>query len=106
MKKRIWGIVVGIMVLALGMFVVGVLKRKPIKEDSEGETYLEQVEADKEKVKTEGSVFPKGSHQIYNGFGFTVTYFHVYDTYEEFVESEHYNSDYVETDPKIGRAHV
>ena len=59
MKKRIWGIVVGIMVLALGMFVVGVLKRKPIKEDSEGETYLEQVEADKEKVKTEGSVFPK-----------------------------------------------
>ena len=44
--------------------------------------------------------FPKEAIRYIMDFGFTVTYFHVYDTYEAFVESEHYNSDYVETDPK------
>lgn len=66
----------------------------------EEQQFFEQAVENKEKVEQDGSVFSKGSYQIYNGFGFTVTYFHVYDTYEEFVESEHYNSDYVETDPK------
>ncbi len=66
----------------------------------EEEHFFEQIAENKEKVEQEGSVFSKGSYQIYNGFGFTVTYFHVYDTYEEFVESEHYNSDYVEIEPK------
>ena len=66
----------------------------------EEQQFFEQAVENKEKVEQDGSVFSKGSYQIYNGFGFTVTYFHVYDTYEEFVESEHYNSDYVETEPK------
>lgn len=52
----------------------------------EEQQFFEQAVENKEKVEQDGSVFSKGSYQIYNGFGFTVTYFHVYDTYEEFVE--------------------
>ena len=122
MKKKIWVLLLGILVLAIGVVIVGILKRNAEKEDTaeqkeavhaviesdeenmvetdgepnEEQQYFEQLEKDKAKA---GTIYSRDSYPIYNGFGFKIIDFKIFNTYKEFTESEYFNPDFVCYDP-------
>ncbi len=122
MKKKIWVLLLGILVLAIGVVIVGILKRNAedrntaeqkeavhtvIESDEENmvetdgepneeQQYFEQLEKDKAKA---GTIYSRDSYPIYNGFGFKIIDFKIFNTYKEFTESEYFNPDFVCYDP-------
>ena len=88
MKKKIWVLLLGILVLAIGVVIVGILKRNAEKEDTaeqkeavhtviesdeenmvetdgepnEEQQYFEQLEKDKAKA---GTIYSRDSYPIY-----------------------------------------
>ncbi len=67
-------------------------------DDEEGE-FIKTIEEENEKIETQGNIFPKGSYQVYGGFGYQIRNFCIYETYDKFKQSDYYCSDYEQYSP-------
>ncbi len=102
MKKKIIPIVLLIIVVAVIYCVGCVRKRSAQQKDasvesvsqaeegnsddlpSSEEEMMKSIAEDKERTEKEGNIFPMGTYQIEEGFGYKVLDFKKYDSYESF----------------------
>lgn len=131
MKKKIWTLLAGILVLTFGVFVIGVWKRNTAgknensivtadmskvatvgdadvngenttEELDDGEAYSEQLKKNQDLIEEYGNIFPKSSSPIFNGYRYMIKEFQIYDSYDKFKKSMYYNSDYEYYEPNLG----
>ena len=129
MTKRMCALLVGIIVLVLGVFAIGVwrqnIDRKTLieadgvvesvtgeqtdvnKEDitealDDEVAYAEQLKENQDLIEEYGNIFPKSSSPIFNGYRYMIKEFQIYDSYDKFKKSMYYNSDYEYYEPNLG----
>ena len=122
-------LLVGIIVLVLGVFAIGVwrqnIDRKTLieadgvvesvtgeqtdvnKEDitevlDDEVAYAEQLKENQDLIEEYGNIFPKSSSPIFNGYRYMIKEFQIYDSYDKFKKSMYYNSDYEYYEPNLG----
>lgn len=67
--------------------------------DDDEKEFIKTIDEENKKIETQGNIFPKGSYQVYGGFGYQIRNFCIYETYDKFKQSDYYCSDYEQYSP-------